>query len=340
MNLTLENLYYYPLKLYVIITCYLYFRKLRVNGLKNVAKKSSIIYAINHQNALLDPLVIHSSSWKNPYFLTRGDIFKNKFVDKFLRGIKMLPIYRIRDGFDSIKMNEPIFEATKEILLRGGVVGIFPEGSHNLQYRIRNLKKGIARMAFMAEEAADFNLDLKIVPVGLYYESHLSTKGRTLVNYGEPIRVADFKEAYVENPNKGITDLISSIQNRMKSLTLHFDNKNDYEQNLKLFKEKRVYKKNLVDQLEADQALVDHIEKGIPFNIKADKRNIVLSALGNTWLMLWRFVSFIPKSIVDFIIKKNVKDPHFFATMRYGYSVVIYPIVLLILYFLIRYLVF
>lgn len=308
--------------------------------MKNVPRKGAIIFAINHQNALLDPLVIHSTALRNPYFLTRGDIFKNKLVDQFLRGIKMLPIYRIRDGYDSIKMNEAIFETTKEILSKKGAMGIFPEGSHSLQYRIRSLKKGIARMAFGAEEAADFNLNLKIVPVGIYYESHLSTKGRTFVTYGQPIHVADFKDAYTENQNKGIEELISEVREKMKPLSLHFEDKANYDQNLITFKEKRIYKKDLNDQLSADQALVDSIEKGVPFDAKPDRRNVLLSTLGYTWLYLWRIVSFIPRSIVNFIIKKKVKDPHFYATMTYGYSIVIYPIVFLVLYFLIKYLVF
>ena len=332
--------YYPPMKAYVIITCYLFFRKLRISGMKNVPPKGPVIFAINHQNALLDPLVIHSTAFRNPYFLTRGDIFKNKYVGQFLRGIKMLPIYRIRDGFDSIKMNEAIFETTKDILSQQGVVGIFPEGSHSLKYSIRSLKKGIARMAFGAEESADFNLNLKIVPVGIYYESHHSTKGRTFVSYGEPIQVADFKEAYTENQNKGIDELISKVRESIKPLTLNFDDKSNYDQNLITFKEKRIYKKDLKKQLRADQTLVDSIEKGTPFDVEPDRRNIVLSMLGYTWLILWRIVSFIPRSIVDLIIKKKVKDPHFYATMRYGYSIVIYPIVFLVLYFLIKYLVF
>lgn len=331
--------YYPPLKFYVIVTCFLFFRKLRMKGLKNIPRKSPVIFAANHQNALLDPLVIHATSFKQPYFLTRGDIFNNKFLDKFLRGIKMLPIYRIRDGYDSIKMNEAVFEAASDILLSGGAVGIFPEGSHSLKYQIRPVKKGLARIAFRAEEAADFNLNLKIVPVGIYYEKPLSTKGRTLTTYGEPIKVSDFEEVFRKNQNEGIEALMSKVKESIKPLMLHFDNKEKYEQNLKTFTEKRIYKRSINKQLDVDQALVNSIEKGMAFDIKPDKRSIFFY-LGHAWLILWGIVSFIPRAIVDLIIKKKVKDPHFYATMRYGYSIILYPIFFLILYFLIRYLVF
>jgi 1-acyl-sn-glycerol-3-phosphate acyltransferase len=317
----------------------LYFRKLRVTGLKNIPVKGPLIYAINHQNALLDPLVVHSVSWRNPYFLTRADIFNNKFVDKFLRGVKMLPIYRIRDGFDSIKMNEAIFESAKEILTKGGVVGIFPEGSHSLLYKVRPLKKGIARIAFMTEEAADFDLNVQIVPIGIHYESHSSPKGRTLVTYGKPIRVADYKQIYQQDQNKAFNELLTEISDRIKSLILNIESK-DYDRIYEAYKNKRIFKINLKMQLKADQELVDSIEHGGKFEETSDKKNLVLKTLENSLYMLWNIAHFIPKSIIDLIVKKKVKDPHFYGTMRFAYSMVIYPVFFLTLYYLIKVFVF
>ncbi|MCK5470608.1 MAG: 1-acyl-sn-glycerol-3-phosphate acyltransferase [Cyclobacteriaceae bacterium] len=335
----LSDLYYYPLKLYVVISCFLYFRKLRVTGLKNIPAKGPLIYAINHQNALLDPLVVHSVSWRNPYFLTRADIFNNKFVDQFLRGIKMLPIYRIRDGFDSIKMNEAVFESAKEILTKGGVVGIFPEGSHSLLYKMRPLKKGVARIAFMTEEAADFKLNVQIIPIGIHYESHSSTKGRTLVTYGKPINVADYKQTYQQDQNKAFNELLTEISDRVKLLILNIESK-DYDRAYEAYKNKRVFKINLKKQLKADQALVDSIEHGGKFEETSDKKNLLLQALENSIRMLWNITHFIPKSIIDLIVKKKVKDPHFYGTMQLAYSMILYPIFFLILYFLIKFFVF
>jgi 1-acyl-sn-glycerol-3-phosphate acyltransferase len=334
----LKYIYYYPLKLYIVSANYLYFRKLRVTGLKNIPLKGPLIYAINHQNALLDPLVIHAATWRNPYFLTRGDVFKNKLVDDFLRSIKMLPIYRFRDGFDSIKMNETIFDAAKDILNNGGVVGIFPEGSHSLQYRMRPLKKGVTRIAFLAEKSADFQLNLKIIPIGIQYESHFFSKGRTLVNIGKPIKVADFREEYLANENRGIELLLGRIYDSIKALILHFSDEEAYERNLEIFRQKRIYKRSLVKQLEADQALVDSIEKGIDYTEKSDSKNIIGMILNGTWLLLWRTVSFIPKQCIELLIKKTVKDPHFFGTMRFTYTIFLYPLIFFIMFLLIRFL--
>lgn len=120
-------------------------------------------------------------------------------------------------------MNEEIFEAAKDILLKGGTMGIFPEGTHGLKYKIRPLKKGFARIAFLAEEAADFNLNVQVVPIGIHYESHFFPSGRTLIRFGKPIRVADFKEAYMQDPNIALGEVTEKLSDGLKSIVLHIE---------------------------------------------------------------------------------------------------------------------
>jgi 1-acyl-sn-glycerol-3-phosphate acyltransferase len=334
MIVTLGNLYYYPLKLYVYIASYLYFRKLRVVGKKNIPAKGPIIFAINHQNALLDALLLSVVAWRSPHFLTRADVFNKGFVIKFLRGLKMLPIYRIRDGYDSIKKNEETFNAANEILQNGGVVGIFPEGSHSLKYQVRPLKKGVARIAFMAEESANFNLNTQIIPIGIQYENHFLPEGRTLITFGKPIKVKDFNEAYRADKNKGIDLLIAEIHKGLKSLVLNIEGP-DYEKTLAEFKALRVFKSNLTEQLKSDQNLVNAIESGEPFTEVSSKSNILFRSLRYLWDIAWKILAFIPRKFMDMLVKKTVRDPHFNATMRFGYSIFAYPIFFLLIYFLI-----
>jgi len=340
MIVTLGNLYYYPLKLYVFLASYMYFRKLRVVGRENIPTRGPLIFAINHQNALLDALLLSVISWRNPHFLTRASVFNNKYVDKFLRGLKMLPIYRVRDGYDSIKRNEVIFDASKEILTKGGVVGIFPEGSHSLQYKIRPLKKGIARIAFMTEEAADFNLNLQIVPIGIQYESHFFTKGRTLISFGKPIKVADYKDVFLKNQNKAFDGILLELSERLKTLVVHIEEKEDYEEVMIAYTKNRIFKRNLKKQLDADQHLIDSIAERKSFSEKSDEKNIFLLVFEKIWWVLWQIFGFIPKSIIDLLVKKTTKDPHFYGTMRFTFTVFLYPVIFLALYFLIKYLVF
>ena len=75
-----------------------YFKKLKFHGKEKIPNNAGIIYAVNHQNAFLDPISIASQSNTALNFLARADIFKNKIANKLLRSFNMLPIYRQRDG--------------------------------------------------------------------------------------------------------------------------------------------------------------------------------------------------------------------------------------------------
>ena len=86
-----------------------YFKNFKYLGKEKIPKNAGIIYAVNHQNAFLDPIVIAGQTNNPINFLARADIFKNKFVYKLLRSVYMLPIYRQRDGVDTIeKIKKPL----------------------------------------------------------------------------------------------------------------------------------------------------------------------------------------------------------------------------------------
>jgi 1-acyl-sn-glycerol-3-phosphate acyltransferase len=101
--------WYFPYKIGYAITITgsrTYFKKLKYQGKEKIPKNAGIIYAVNHQNAFLDPIVIAGRTRQPTNFLTRADIFKKPFVAKILSQLYMLPIYRQRDGANAVKMNE------------------------------------------------------------------------------------------------------------------------------------------------------------------------------------------------------------------------------------------
>jgi len=325
----IAKVFYYPLKIFVFILGNLYFRQIKITGHKNLPAKGPVILAINHQNALLDALLISALFRRNTFFITRGDIFRSPVINKILRGLKMLPVYRLRDGYFGIKRNDETFETSRKKLLEGRVIGIFPEGSHSLLYRIRPLKKGVARLAFITEDAANFSSGLMVVPVGIQYESHFGPDGRVLISIGEPIKTADFKDAYSSNQNHANEQFLHVLSEKMKTLVI--DIQGDYNEIYKQFSEKRIFRNDLTDQLWADKALVQAIENNTPFTLVSEKVPLYKKAISTIWRPIWVLISFIPKFLVDMLVRKYTKDPHYFGTMRFIYSIFLYPIFFLIL---------
>ncbi len=149
-----------------------FYRKVIVLGRDNIKSEKPIIFAPNHQNALMDALAVLFALKGQPVFLARADVFKNKIIAKILYYLKMLPVYRIRDGFRSVTGNDAIFDKTIDVLKNKRGLVILPEGNHEGHRRLRQLKKGICRVAFQADEASGFNLNIQIMPVGIEFSHY------------------------------------------------------------------------------------------------------------------------------------------------------------------------
>jgi len=206
-----------------------FYRKVIVLGRDNLNFNDHLIFAPNHQNALMDALAVVFSLKRQPVFLTRADVFKNKIIGAILYYLKMLPVYRIRDGYNTLKGNDEIFDKTiKVIRNRNGLV-ILPEGNHEGFRRLRQLKKGICRVAFQADEASDFKLKIKIIPVGLEFSHYTRYRQVLTVVYGKPIEVSQFHDLYIKNPEIALNELRKKLSAEMKKIMVHIDSVEDYE---------------------------------------------------------------------------------------------------------------
>jgi 1-acyl-sn-glycerol-3-phosphate acyltransferase len=223
-----KSFFYGLLRPYVDLVTTTYFRT-SVNNYENVPKDEIIIYAPNHQNALMDALAILATIETQPVFLARADIFKKKTIAKILTFLKMLPIYRIRDGKESLGNNEAIFRKTIDVLKNKNGLVILPEGTHGDKRKLKNLKKGIARIVFEAEEANDFKLNIKIVPVGLDWTNYQHFRSRLFVNYGEPINVSEYYEEYKKNPPRGMNLLRERVAIELRKYMIDIQSEEYYE---------------------------------------------------------------------------------------------------------------
>jgi 1-acyl-sn-glycerol-3-phosphate acyltransferase len=177
----------------------------------------------------MDALAVLFTHKGQPIFLARADIFRKKAIARILYFLKILPVYRLRDGFSSLKGNDEIFLKTIDVLKsRNGLV-ILPEGDHSGFRRLRQLKKGICRVAFQSEEATDFSLKIKIIPVGIEFSNYSRFRQVLTVVYGKPIEVSDFTELYKESPERALNELRNRLSIEMKRNMVHIDSEEDYE---------------------------------------------------------------------------------------------------------------
>jgi len=325
------KIFYGFLKIYAPPTLRLYFKRIRIFNRKNVPNKGAIIFAPNHQNAFMDAIIIGATTSRGPWFLTRASVFKTAIARYWLHALKMLPIYRFRDGLNQVKKNDEIIEGCIKLLSNEESLLIFPEGNHDLEWRLRPLQKGIARISFATESENNFQLGLKIVPVGLQYEDLTKFRSEVFVNYGEPILIKDFEEAFHKDPALAYDQLLSELSERMKRLIVHIDKNMDHDRVKKIIQSSPKRPGRLLKRYNHDIKLVEEIQKnGYPEIIEKEQKigakvwDFICKIIGFPFF-LYGFINHLPFILILRSILKKIEDPNFLASFKFTLGIFLVP---------------
>ena len=189
-----------------------YFGNIVIKGRENLPTGNSYILAPNHQNAFLDALLmLQLDKWHPTVFLARADIFGNGLAAKVLRFLKIMPVYRARDGKKSLAQNDFIFKKSIDVLLHHIPFCMMAEGTHNDRRQLLPLKKGMFRIAFAAKEQMG-DESLFIVPVGIDYQNYSTPGNAVVVNIGQPISIDGYMEGFRQNNALAINQLKEGLR--------------------------------------------------------------------------------------------------------------------------------
>ena len=219
---------YEALRQYVRFAFWLTHKRIVVTGRENIPEGKPIIFAANHQNALMDPLALSCTNNLQILWLARADIFKNSFARPALKFMKMLPIYRIRDGKENLSNNEEVFNQVTHVLENKQSIALFPEAAHSGKRQMLVHRKAIPRIALDAEARNEFQMGLQIVPVGIYYDHYWKFNRTLVVQYGEPIGIDGYRQRYAENEQNAMLALRDEIRERLSPLTMQINSVEHY----------------------------------------------------------------------------------------------------------------
>jgi 1-acyl-sn-glycerol-3-phosphate acyltransferase len=238
-------------------------RRLVVKGKENLPKDGAVIIGCNHTSALLDPLVILRAMNSDTVFMTRADIFRKPFLKKVFTFLKMLPIFRIRDGIAAVKQNEEIISKCGDVLQHGIPLALFPEATHRPKHSLLPLSKGIFHIALEANKRMGHEKPVYIVPMGLEYGRYFSYRSGVVATYGEPINVTEFVNRYEAEvtPAKLLAMLREELTNRMKELIAYVPDTEDYDAQWELTKLRTAQEQplSIEKRLTLNQAIIKQI---------------------------------------------------------------------------------
>ena len=262
------SLGYWSLKQYIKFADRLIHKKIIITGKEKIPKNSPIIFAPNHQNALSDPMAVLLNTSFQPVWLARADIFKSKTVNAILKFLKIMPVFRLRDGKENLAKNDKTFTDSIKVLKNNSALALFPEAAHSGKRQMLVHKKAIPRIVFMAEEKANYSLGIQIVPTGIYYSHYWKFDRTVMVNFGDPIPVKQYLEEYRKNPNNAIGQLRQKINDAILQLVINIKSEKYYTdfENIreicgKHFLKKQGKKMSQINLFKSNQLLVSILDQ-------------------------------------------------------------------------------
>jgi len=345
-----------------------FFKECLIVGRENIPPPGTPIFVIaNHQNSVNDALLIVSmfKDYRQPVSLARGDFFINNTVARIFRFWRVMPTFRKKDGGKSdILKNLETFDIASKILKKGGVIIMFPEAMHQQGRYLGTFKKGVPRICFSAEEAYNFELNLQILPVNLHYSNIHLFREKVLIDIGKPFGFNEFFDLYKNNPNDAYLQFNEKSREILKSMVLHIEDKEHYDEydflreiikNYRINKNYRKY--NYYDEFVEEKKVVaeidtlkeDEPEKFSSLMLKTKNYSELLKKMNfkdflvnkkltgfrlitKTLLMVFYFPFFlfgfinnaIPCGIANLLTRK-IPDKVFIGTLRFILGFMLFP---------------
>jgi 1-acyl-sn-glycerol-3-phosphate acyltransferase len=181
--------------------------RIRMTGLEHLPRSGPVLIAGNHTGFLDGPLVMILLP-RPSAFLVKSELYAGPFR-RVLQFARQIPVRRGTPDRTALA-------AALDVLSRGGVLGVFPEGTRG-SGRLENVQHGIGYLALRA--------GCPVVPVVCLGTAEALPKGRTLPRFRTRIDIAFGPEFRIEvegNPRARSTVAAAAEQIR-QHLLAHLD---------------------------------------------------------------------------------------------------------------------
>ncbi|MGV6831668.1 MAG: 1-acyl-sn-glycerol-3-phosphate acyltransferase [bacterium] len=306
----MKRVWLHAVRVYLKIGLWFYFRRIHISGKEHLNSSGAAMILGNHQNALLDPLLIAIQLNEFGYFLARAGVFKKKLVARLLSTFNMLPVYRIRDGWSNLTQNNEVFSKAEAQLLNQKKLILFPEGSHSLLRRVRPLSKGFTRIVLGAIKKKN-DLPLKIIPVGFNYQHITHFQDEVHICVGKPLVVSNHLG---EKEHDSVINLKKAVSYSLKQLTVHIEEPN-YDS---IYEELYTKSANFLNPKSINVCVEKELtEYEVPTYRSSFLKSLVLTFYKLTILPVFLFWKYY--------VAPKIKEQEFIATFRFAVCVVLIP---------------
>ena len=182
-NTLFSPVFFWLLKSYARLAIRLYCSTIIINKPQYLKASGPLLLSANHPNSFLDGIILTTLFEKHIYSLARGDAFKKPLANTLLRKLHLAPVYRTREGVENLEHNYTTFATCLDVFKKKGIVLIFSEGLCENEWHLRPLLKGTARLATSAWQQG---IPLRVLPVGINYNSFKKFGKEVHIHFGQP----------------------------------------------------------------------------------------------------------------------------------------------------------
>jgi 1-acyl-sn-glycerol-3-phosphate acyltransferase len=195
----------------------LFYRRVEIAGAERIPAAGPLVLAANHQNALVDPMLLLTTVPRRLSPLAKAPLFRYPVIGPLVRLAGALPVERRQDAGSDPARNEAMLREATAALAAGGAVLIFPEGLSQAEPRLMPLRSGAARLALGAARATATPVTL--LPVGLvYHEPGSFRTGWALVLVGEPVALAGGASPDGTAPEAAVREVTERLADALRGL--------------------------------------------------------------------------------------------------------------------------
>ncbi|MCH7763298.1 MAG: 1-acyl-sn-glycerol-3-phosphate acyltransferase [Candidatus Marinimicrobia bacterium] len=212
---------YYIVKIMAVTAIRTFFNNISTEHNDTIPRDEPIIFTSNHPNTMMDPIIIGYTCRRKLYFFAKSTLFDYPIAEWFLKQMQLVPVYRKEDDPKLMYRNEKTFTKGYEILKQRKAFLIFPEGISTGDRKLSEVKTGAARIGLGAEADHNWNLGVKIIPVGLNYSKAIKFRSDVLARFGKPIILSDFRSVYEQDEIEAVHQVTTQIETALSKLTIN-----------------------------------------------------------------------------------------------------------------------
>jgi len=195
-----------------------FYGDIRISGKERIPTGVPLLIAANHQNALVDSLIVGWVMPRRIAMTAKATLTENPLIALLFKIVGVVPLRRVSDearkangASPDRSRNAEAFREILNLLEHRRAVLIFPEGKSHNEVGLEPLKTGLARLALQARDERSIK-GVTILPLGLIFEDKGVPGTAIGARVGEPIEM----DSWPSTDHVGLTE---EIARRLRSVS-------------------------------------------------------------------------------------------------------------------------